>query len=66
MVYLKFKIPSGHVADIMRLMNLLQTKFKTLEIELNAKDGAITDQDYENTIRETFRQLDIDVDENKD
>ena len=64
MVCLKFKIPSGHVADIMRLMNLLQTKFKTLEIELNAKDGAITDQDYENTIKETFRQLGIDVEEN--
>ena len=45
-------------------MNLLQTKFNTLEIELNAKDGAISEQDYENTIKETFRQLDIDVDEN--
>ena len=64
MVYLKFKIPSGHVADIMRLMNLLQTKFNTLEIELTAKDGSISEQAYENTIKETFRQLDIDVEEN--
>ncbi len=64
MVYLKFKIPSGHVVDIMRLMHLLQTKFKTLEIELTAKDGAITDQEYENTVKETFRQLGIDVEEN--
>ena len=63
-VYLKFKIPKGHIYDILRLMNLLQTKFNTLEIELTAKDGSISEQDYENTIKETFRQLDIDVDEN--
>jgi hypothetical protein len=45
-------------------MNLLQTKFNTLEIELIAKDGLISEQDYENGIKETFRQLNIDVDEN--
>jgi hypothetical protein len=63
-VYLKFKIPKGHIYDILRLMNLLQTKFNTLEIELTAKDGSISEQDYENTIKETFRQLNIDVNEN--
>jgi len=41
-------------------------KFNTLEIELNAKDGSISEQDYENTIKETFRQLDIDVEESKE
>ena len=39
-------------------------KFNTLEIELNAKDGSISEQAYKNTIKETYRQLDIDVDEN--
>ena len=66
MVYLKFKIPKGRIYDILRTMNLLQSKFNTLEIELTAKDGSISEQDYENKIMETFRQLEIDVEENKD
>jgi hypothetical protein len=65
MVYLKFKIPKGRIYDILRTMNLLQSKFNTLEIELTAKDGSISEQDYENKIMETFRQFDIDVEENK-
>lgn len=46
------------------IMNLLQSKFDTLEIEINAEDGEITDQDYENKIEETFQQLNIDKEEN--
>lgn len=65
MVYLKFKIPKGRVYDILRTMNLLQSKFNTLEIELTAKDGSISEQAYENTVKETFRQLNIDVEEDK-
>ena len=64
MVYLKFKIPKGRIYDILRTMNLLQSKFNTLEIELTAKDGSISEQAYENAIIETFRQLDIDIEEN--
>jgi len=64
MVYLKFKIPKGRIYDILRTMNLLQSKFNTLEIELTAKDGSISEQAYENAIRETFRQLNIEVEEN--
>jgi len=44
-------------------MNLLQSKFETLEIELIAKDGAISEQDYEDKIMETFRQLGIELEE---
>ena len=64
MVYLKFKIPKGRIYDILRTMNLLQSKFNTIEIELTAKDGSISEQAYENAVIETFRQLDIDVEEN--
>jgi len=35
-----------------------------LEIELHAKDGSISEQDYEDKIKETFRQLGIEVEEN--
>jgi hypothetical protein len=45
-VTLKFRIPKGCVSDIMGVMNLLQSKFNSLEIEINAEDGEITEQDY--------------------
>jgi len=60
-VHLKFKIPRGKVSDIMRVINFLQNKFQNLEIELIATDGQISDQDYEDKVKETFRQLGIDV-----
>ena len=44
-------------------MNLLQSKFDNMEIELIATDGAISDQDYEDKIKKTFRQLGIELDE---
>jgi hypothetical protein len=46
----------------MGVMNLLQSKFNTLELEILAKDGAISQQDYEDKIEEAFRQLGIDFD----
>ncbi len=45
-------------------MNLLQSKFETLEIELMAHEGSISDQDYEDKIEEAFRQLGINLSEN--
>ncbi len=48
----------------MGVMNLLQSKFEILEIELMANEGAISEQDYEDKIREAFRQLGIELDEN--
>ena len=43
-------------------LNLLQSKFDLLEIELIAKQGEISKQDIEDKIQETFRQLNIDCD----
>jgi len=60
---LRFQVPKGKVANIMGVMNLLQSKFESLEIELTASDGEITEQDYEDKIKETFRQLGIEIDE---
>jgi len=59
---LKFHVPKGKVASVMGVMNLLQSKFNTLEIELSARDGEISKQDLEDKIGETFRQLNIDFD----
>jgi hypothetical protein len=62
-IRLRFKVPKGKIANIMGVMNLLQSKFETLEIELIANDGAISEQDYEDKIKEAFRQLGIELDE---
>ncbi|RKX74517.1 MAG: AAA family ATPase [Spirochaetes bacterium] len=59
-VCLKFLIPRGKVSQIMGIMNLLQSKFTTLEVTLSAKEGSISKQDIEDKIKETFRQLNID------
>lgn len=56
---LDFRIPKGKVSGIMGIMNLLQSKFETIEIHLKAKDGSISEQDIEDKIMETFRQLGI-------
>jgi hypothetical protein len=48
-------------AELMRIMNYLQSKFETLEIELIATDGKIANQDIEDKIKEAFRQLGIEI-----
>jgi len=62
-VELRFRVPKGKVSNIMGLMNLLQSKFDTLEIGITARDGTISQQDYEEKIEETFTQLGIKVEE---
>ncbi|MBM3210709.1 DUF499 domain-containing protein [Candidatus Poribacteria bacterium] len=58
-VHLRFQIPKGKVSGIMGMINLLQSKFDTLEIELTATGGEINNQDYEDKIEEALRQLGI-------
>lgn len=58
-VKLRFTVPKGKVASIMGVMNFLQSKFGNIEIELIASAGNITEQDYEDKIREAFRQMGI-------
>ncbi|MEM2890800.1 MAG: DUF499 domain-containing protein, partial [Candidatus Hadarchaeum sp.] len=62
-VHLRFQVPKGKVAQIMGVMNFLQSKFGNLEIEIIATNGQMSEQDYEDKIKETFRQLGIDVEE---
>jgi hypothetical protein len=62
-IELRFQVPKGKVANIMGVMNLLQSKFESLEIELTASDGEISEQDYEDKIKEAFGQLGVDIDE---
>jgi len=43
----------------MGVMNFLQSKFETLEIELIASEGRISVHDYEEKIKEAFSQMGI-------
>ena len=62
-VHLQFTVPKGQVAGLMGVMNLLQLNFNNLQIELQATDGEMSEQDYEDKIKEAFAQLGIDIDE---
>ena len=62
-IHLQFTVPKGKVAGLMGVMNLLQLNFDNLRIDLRATDGEMSEQDYEDKIKEAFAQLDIDVDE---
>ena len=53
----------GKISNSMGVMNLLQTKFETLQIERSARDGAISEQEYEDKIKEAFRQMGIELNE---
>jgi hypothetical protein len=44
-------------------MNFLQTKFQSLEIEIKATDGHISEDDYTNKIKEALLQLGIDLEQ---
>jgi hypothetical protein len=62
-IRLRFTLPKGKVSGIMGVMNLLQANFDRLKVELLAENGQITEQDYEDKIKEAFRQLGIELDE---
>jgi len=60
---LRFPVPMGKVAQIMGMMNFLQSKFKELEIEIRAKNGSISEEEFANKIKEALRQLDISLED---
>ena len=62
-IHLQFTVPKGKVAGLMGVMNLLQANFDNLQIDLQATDGEMSEQDYEDKIKEAFAQLGIDLDE---
>ena len=59
---LKFHVPKGKVSNIMGMLNYLQSKFDNLRLEILADEGSISEQEYEDKINETLRQLGINLD----
>ncbi len=60
---LSFSVPRGKVAGLMGMINFLHEKFATLKLTLLAEEGQISEQEYEDKIKETFRQLGIETEE---
>ena len=60
---LRFTVPKGKVSGLMGVMNLLQHRFDRLEIALTAESGEMSEREYEDQVREAFRQLGIEVEE---
>jgi hypothetical protein len=58
---LRFTVPLGKISQIYGTMNFLQSKFQSLEIEIKATNGNITEDDLINKIIEGLQQLGIDV-----
>jgi hypothetical protein len=56
-----FVIPKGKVASLMGLLNYLQSKYNHVEIFLKLADGQLTEQEYEDKIKEAFRQMGVDI-----
>jgi hypothetical protein len=55
------EIPKGRVSSIMGLLNYIQSKFDKVQIKINASEGSIKKDEYENKIKEALRQLGIDI-----
>lgn len=56
---LNFTLPRGKVASLMGILTYLQTKYENLEFEINASNGKLTKQEYEDKIEEALRQIGI-------
>ncbi|MCS7059526.1 MAG: AAA family ATPase, partial [Anaerolineae bacterium] len=59
---MSFDLPLGKVSSLLGLLNLLQKRFNALHITIEAKDGAMGEDELEDKVRETFRQMQIDPD----
>ncbi len=47
----------------MGVMNFLQSRFRSLEMEIKAKDGSLSEEQFKNKIKEALKQLGIDLEE---
>jgi hypothetical protein len=56
-----FVVPKGKVSNLMGVLNYLQSKYNRVEISLNLAEGSLTEQEYEDKIKEAFRQMGVDV-----
>lgn len=57
-----FIVPKGKVASLMGVLNYLQSKYERMEVSLSVEQGQMTEQEYEDKVKEAFRQMGIEID----
>jgi hypothetical protein len=57
-----FVVPKGKVASLMGVLNFLQNRYNRIEMSLNVQEGQLSEQEYEDKIKEAFRQMGIKID----
>jgi len=62
-VRLHLIVPPGKVSNVLGVLRFLQEKFAYMELTVHVTQGSISEEDYEMKIRETFRQMGVDVGE---
>jgi hypothetical protein len=60
---MKFVLPKGKAANMLGVINYIQSKFQKLEVRLLAEEGSLTEQEYEDKILEAFSQSGIELKE---
>lgn len=60
---LRFPVPKGKVSSLMGMMNFLQSRFNRMEITLRVEQGSLSEQEYEDKVKETFRQMGVEAEE---
>ncbi len=58
---LKFGIPRGKVSQIMGVLNFLQNKYHSLDMEITAREGSMSEKEYSEKVKEALRQLGIHI-----
>ncbi len=61
-LHFNFVVPKGKVSSLMGVLNYLQSRYNKLEIMVNVDDGQLTEQEYEDKVKEAFRQMGIEID----
>lgn len=61
-IMLNFDVPRGKISHMMGIMHLLQQKFETVNLQIRAEKGSMSEHDYQNKIKEALKQLGIDID----
>jgi len=62
---LKLNVPTGKLADVVRIVNYIKSKFDdvNIKVEILSKGGEISVSDYEDKIKEAVNMANIEVDE---
>jgi hypothetical protein len=53
-LHLNIVVPKGKVASLMDVLNYLQSHYNKLEIMVNVGDGQLSEQEYEDKVKEPF------------